>query len=230
VDLGCGTGELTAILHDRLAATSTLGLDSSDAMLAKCQAHSRPGLRFEKGDLSVLAKHWAEEALPAHARFDVIFSNAALHWVGDHEKLLTELTAGLAPGGQLAVQIPANEDHAANRSAREVAAEARFAAALGGFTHREPVHAPETYARWLYELGFPSQEVRLVVYGHVLASRQGVLEWVKGTLLTDYARRLGPQYPLFLSRYTEVLMQALAEERPYFYPFKRILFWGQRPS
>ena len=101
VDLGCGTGELTRVLHERLAARETLGLDSSPAMLARAQAHAGGGLRFAPGDIAA----WEGTG------YDLVFSNAALHWVPEHEALLTRLRAALAPGGQLAVQLPANHEH-----------------------------------------------------------------------------------------------------------------------
>jgi trans-aconitate 2-methyltransferase len=227
VDLGCGTGELTRKLHERMGAKETLGVDSSDAMLGKCQGQVTAGLSFAKGDLAELAATWSTAESPPI--FDLVFSNAAIHWVPDHERLLAQLTRALAPRGQIAIQIPANEDHPAHVTARVLAAEEPFAAALGGWTHREPVHPPERYAAWLHRLGYAEQDVRLQVYGHVLASREGVLEWVKGTLLTDYERRLGPLYPTFFERYSARLIAALEDQRPYFYPFKRILFWGQRP-
>jgi trans-aconitate 2-methyltransferase len=234
VDLGCGTGELTRKLHEGIPGARTLGIDSSEAMLAKCAAHVTEGLSFEAGDIASLAAAWSEAGgLGVSLKgpgpsFDLVFSNAAIHWVPDHETLLARLTKALRPGGQLAVQIPANEDHPAHVVARQLAAEDPFAKALGGWTHREPVHAPERYATWLHRLGYVEQSVRLQVYGHVLESREGVLEWVKGTLLTDYERRLGPAlYPTFLARYRVRLGEALEDRRPYFYPFKRILFWGR---
>src|SRR5512143_2258714 len=66
VDLGCGTGELTRLLHDRLGARETVGLDSSASMLAKSAAHATAGLRFASGDIADFA---------AEGTWDVIFSN-----------------------------------------------------------------------------------------------------------------------------------------------------------
>ncbi|MGB8930562.1 MAG: methyltransferase domain-containing protein, partial [Anaeromyxobacteraceae bacterium] len=109
VDLGCGPGELTAHLHRALAARETLGLDSSDAMLARAAAHAGGGLTFAKGDVGAFSGEG----------YDLVFSNAALHWVPDHEPLLARLAGALAPGGQLAVQVPANHDHLSHRLARE---------------------------------------------------------------------------------------------------------------
>ena len=82
VDLGCGTGELTRLLHQTLSASQTLGLDSSAAMLAKSQAFADPGLRFEQRDIGEFT---------AEGEFDLVFSNAALHWLQDHESLLARL-------------------------------------------------------------------------------------------------------------------------------------------
>ena len=71
--------------------------------------------------------------------------------------------------------------------------------------------------------------MRLQVYGHRLAARDEVVEWVKGTLLTDYQRRLPAElYAHFVARYRERLLPALEDTRPYFFTFKRVLLWAQR--
>jgi trans-aconitate 2-methyltransferase len=219
VDLGCGTGELTRVLHERTGARETLGIDSSEAMLARSASHAGDGLRFELGDIA----GWA----PAEP-LDVVFSNAALHWVDDHPALFARLTSALAPGGQLAVQMPANHDHPSHLVAERVAGKAPFREALGGHVRRSPVLGPERYAELLHRLGYGSQHVRLQVYLHVLPEAEAVVEWVKGTLLTDYRRRLPERlYDEFLARYRALLVAELPDERPFPYPFKRILLWGR---
>jgi len=220
VDLGCGTGELTREMHRRLAATETLGVDSSPAMLEKASAFAGDGLRFVQADVATF-----EDA----DGFDVVFSNAALQWIGDHERLFARVAALVRPGGQLAVQMPANHDHPSHVVAAEIARTAEFAALLGGHERRSPVLAPETYATLLHRLGFREQTVRLQVYAHELASKDDVVEWVKGTLLTDYQKRLAPDaFERFLARYRAALLPRLADERPFFYPFKRVLIWGRK--
>ena len=219
VDLGCGTGELTAEAHRALGARETIGLDSSPAMLERARRHEGGGLSFLQGDLGA----FAGEGL------DLVLSNAALHWVPDHRALLGRLTRALGADGQLAVQVPANHDHPSHRIAAEIARQAPFAAALGGHTRGKPVLEPEEYASVLFRLGYRQQHVRLQVYGHPLASREEVVHWVSGTLLTDYQKRLtAEQWGRFLAAYRERLLGALPDERPYFYAYKRILFWGQR--
>lgn len=141
------------------------------------------------------------------------------------------MTRLLAPGGQLAVQVPANFDQPTHRIAHEVAMDPDLKAVLSGDKTAAPVLAPEAYARILYKLGFSEQRSRLEVYPHVLGSRDDVLEWVKGTLLTDYQARLpADAFATFMTRYRERLWKELPDERPFFYPFKRILFWAQRPN
>jgi trans-aconitate 2-methyltransferase len=219
VDLGCGTGRLTQVLHRRLGATSTLGVDSAERMLAEAGALAGDGLAFARGEIERFGG----------GPFDLVFSNAALHWVEDHPALLARLRDLLAPDGQLAVQVPANFDGPAHVVAAEVASEPPFAEALGGYTLRAPVLDPESYARLLHRLGFRRQRVRLEVYAHLLAAPGEVVEWVKGTLLTDYQRRMpATLYPRFVDAYRERLLPRLGEERPFLFPFKRILLWARR--
>lgn len=228
LDLGCGTGRLTRVLHERLAKAGpvrTLGVDRSAAMLAESDAHAGDGLAFERADLATFEPDGPQ---------DVVFSNAALHWLPDHRALVARIASWLAPGGQLAVQVPANFRHPSHALAAEIAREAPFAEELRGWERGVPVLAPEEYATRLFELGLVEQHVRLVVYPHVLESPDAVVEWVKGTLLTAYRERLTEgAYADFLARYRERLPAALGHDvargGPVFYPFQRILFRARRP-
>lgn len=226
VDLGCGTGELTRTLHDRLGARETVGLDNAETMLARSSAFAGNGVRFVQAEIAAFA------ADPANAQsVDLVVSNAALQWVPDHEGLLACLTDVVAANGQLAVQVPSNYDHPSHVVAGEIAAEEPFRSTFlaDGLAHERPVLAPEEYAALLDRLGYHEQHVRLQVYGHRLRDWSEVVEWVKGTLLTEYRRRLTPDlYDRFVDRYQERLGERLDYASPYFYPFKRILLWGQR--
>ena len=100
VDLGCGAGNVTAILRQRFPTADVAGVDGSAAMLDKARA-ATPGCRFEQADLFT----WQPDGAP-----DLIYSNAALQWVGEHPRLFPRLLSMLAPGGVLAVQMPAMHD------------------------------------------------------------------------------------------------------------------------
>ncbi|MFN7971176.1 MAG: methyltransferase domain-containing protein [Acidobacteriota bacterium] len=187
-------------MHRTLAARETLGVDTSEAMLAKAAAFVDAGLSFRRGDLAAF-----RDAAP----FDLVFSNAALQWVDDHAAVLARLAAVIASSGQLAIQMPANHDAPSHVVAARVASEEPFRTALSGHVRTSPLLLPERYAELLHDLGFAEQEVVLRVYGHVLARRDDVIEWVKGTLLTDYQKRLSPElYGAFLARYREALLRA----------------------
>jgi trans-aconitate 2-methyltransferase len=225
-DLGCGTGELTAEAAVVLGARSAVGVDSSAAMLARAQEHASGAVSFAEGDI-------ARVASVVSGPFDVLLSNAALHWVPDHARVLAEWTEMLAPAGQLVVQVPTNSDHPSHIISVEVARERPFSDALGAKPPADPsarVAAPEVYARILFDLGYPRQHVRLQVYTHLLGSTADVVEWVKGTSLTRFELRLGPElFERFVDRYRTRLLEVLGDQRPYLYTFKRVLFWGRRP-
>ena len=227
VDLGCGTGELTATLADRLGSDDVLGIDFAPAMLADAAAFANDRVRFASGDIAT----WV-----ADGRWDVIVSNAALQWVPNHADVLSRWTRSLRPGGQLAVQMPHNAGHPSHLLAAEVANEApfasAFAASVAGAVPPDPVArnvlAPEAYAELLHALGFVAQHVRLQVYGHVLASTADVVEWTKGTTLNRFKALLPDDlYAAFIDRYRQRLLTELGERAPYFYPFRRVLLWGR---
>lgn len=222
VDLGAGTGELTARLAAELSASHTLGVDASPAMLERARPRATATLEFVLGDI---------ERFAPPAPVDLVWSHAALHWVPDHVTLFARLAGFLAPRGQLAIQMPANEDHPSHVVARRLAGKPPFAAALGGPPRVSPVLPVERYAVLLDELGFSEQHVRLQVYVHRLPEARLVVEWVKGSLLTWYAQRLGDElFARFLERYQAELFPALGRQpsAPFVYTYKRILLWARR--
>ena len=229
VDLGCGSGELTAAVTEKLNILEMVGVDSSDAMLAEARTQlgaSDSRLRFAKGDIA----KWS-----GRGDHELVIANASLHWLPDHAGVLARWWAALEPGGQLAVQVPANADHESHRVAAHVAATEPF---LTAFNHMPPpdpvaqnVLAPEQYAVILDELGAEQQHVRLQVYPHHLESSSSVVEWTKGTTLTRFTKLL-PRDLIepFLDAYRERLLDAIGDVSPYFYPFKRTLIWARRGS
>ncbi|MCU0272123.1 MAG: methyltransferase domain-containing protein [Acidimicrobiales bacterium] len=227
VDLGCGPGELTVRAARRLGADDTLGIDHSPEMLAAAAAHADDGVRFAIGDLGV----WTSDG-----DVDVVLASASLQWVPDHPAVLERWARALAPGGRLLVQVPANAGSVTHRLAAEVAAREPFHAAFGpDGPPADPVAgnvlAPEAYARVLHDLGLVHQEVVLRVYPHLLDSVHDAVEWVKGTTLTRFARRLPADlYDHFLEVYERELLERLGDRRPLFFPFPRILFRAQRPG
>lgn len=219
IDLGCGTGELTARLAAMLPGSEVLGVDSSAEMLAEAEQHARPGVRFERGAIE-----------DVEGAYDLVFSHAALQWVDDHPRLILRLFALLAPGGQLAVQMPSNYRHVTHVLIRDTAAEPPFREALGGWTRDAPVLSIDEYASLLDRYGAVDITVFEKVYAHVLADADAVVEWVRGTALVPYLERLPAQLrEAFVERYRGKVREHMPE-RPMFYPFRRTLFAARRPQ
>lgn len=221
VDLGCGTGELTRRLHEHLRARETVGLDGSEAMLARSGAFAAPGLRVERRTIQAFAS-------APNGPWDLIFSNAALHWVGDHPALLGRLAAALSPGGQLAIQVPVSFNDEAHVVAEELARQPPFADLLRGFIGYPHPLEPDEYQMLLRELGFAQALVEVRDYVSRLGSRDEVVEWYRGSLLTPYEERLGGQFSRFLDAYRERLVPRLPDERPFFFHLPRLLLWARR--
>jgi trans-aconitate 2-methyltransferase len=217
VDLGCGTGKLTRALHERAAASETIGVDSSARMLERAQPG--PSLRFVHADIR---DYEPERPL------DVVLSNAALQWLPDHRGLFARLRTWLAPGGQLAIQMPDNMGAITHRTAAEVGRDPRFAPHLDAGDRRGALLDGEEYAVLLHELGFARQLVTRRIYTHLLPGREDVVEWFRGSLLTEYERRLPePAYAEFLDAYRATLLPRLDDRRPYLLPFPRVLIWAR---
>ena len=218
IDLGCGTGELTRQLADQLPESEVNGLDSSPEMLTNAASFQRPGLVFVKGDQSALTGEW-----------DLIFSNAALQWSENHAELIPSLYRKLAPGGQIAVQVPSNHDHISHRIYRETANEEMFKFLLNGYQRYSPVLKIDDYARILFNCGAEQITVFEKVYPHVLEDSDAVVEWISGTALVPYFERLGKHRDEFVQSIREK-MRAAMPDRPVFYPFRRTLFSARKPG
>jgi len=218
IDLGCGTGNLTRELADKLPNSHVTGLDSSPQMLEKAASLSTPNLVFEQGDQSTLTAAW-----------DLIFSNAALQWSENHVELIPYLCDKLKPGGQIAVQVPSNHNHISHQIYRQTADEDMFKFILQGFQRYAPVLPIDDYSRILFDCGAEDIVVLEKIYPHVLENADAVVEWISGTALIPYFERLGEHKDEFIESIREKMRTAMPDS-PVFYPFRRILFSARKPK
>jgi trans-aconitate 2-methyltransferase len=199
-DLGCGAGNVTRLLAARWPAARVTGVDGSAAMLATAAAQAS-AVRWVEADL----RTWAPPG-PA----DLLFSNAALHWLDDHAALFPGLVGHLAPGGVLAVQMPRNHGAASHVEMTAAAGAGPWRARLAPLLRRQPVAEPARYYDWLAPHA-RRVEIWETEYLHVLDGDNPVVEWTRGSalrplldalpeperaaFLADYARRIAAAYP-----------------------------------
>ncbi|KRE18231.1 trans-aconitate methyltransferase [Bosea sp. Root381] len=203
IDLGCGPGNSTELVAARFPGAAVEGLDSSPDMIEKARKRL-PELSFVLADL---------ESWEAQARYDLIFANAVLQWIPDHERLFARLTRGLTPGGVLAVQMPNNLSEPSHLAMSEVAAEGPWAQQLARAGEaKAPIGSFSDYRRWLAAAGC---EVDLwqTTYVHALKDHDAIIEWFKSTGLKPYIDPLpAEQRAAFLERYRERIARAYPVE------------------
>jgi trans-aconitate 2-methyltransferase len=172
VDLGCGTGRLTALLAERWPGAEVVGLDQSAEMLAD----ATPGPRYEQGQID----HWS----PSRP-VDVIFANASLMWIPDHPRLFPALASHLSPDGVMAVQMPLSWDQPSHRIMREVAV------GYGVSTLPAPTLEPADYYRVMAN-SVSATQVWETTYLHQLQGENPVFSWVSATGMKRFLSRISP--------------------------------------
>lgn len=192
-DLGAGAGNVTRLIAARWPAARIVGVDGSAEMLAKAAAEN-PQIKWQQADLTT----WRPER-PA----DVIYSNAALHWLDGHDRLFPSLFAGLAPKGVLAVQIPRNFGAPSHTLITETARSGPWRQRLEPLLRPAPVAEPEFYYDLLAPLA-ASLDIWETEYLQVLDGENPVKEWTKGTWLTPLLAALDePERSAFETAYGE---------------------------
>jgi trans-aconitate 2-methyltransferase len=217
LDLGCGTGELTEMISELLPESEVLGIDSSKEMLDKAHQIELPGLKFEQLSIESVGGDW-----------DLIFSNAAIQWVDNHQELIPRLVSLLNPGGQIAIQLPANHTHPTQTAIAEIAQEEPYKTALNSWQREFSVLSIREYSELLYESGAQEINVFEKIYTHVLDDVDAIVKWLSGTALIPYFERLPEElHAEFLKSYRERLRTIYPEE-PVFFPYQRIFFSARR--
>ena len=219
VDLGCGTGNVTALLRARWPAAEVTGVDASPAMLERART-SDPEVEWVQADVAT----WAPPAT-----VDVLFSNAALHWLDDHATLFPRLVSAVAAGGVLAVQMPRNFGEPSHTSIHELAVQPRWRDRLEKLVRPEPTKPPADY----WELLAPrvtALEVWETIYTQALAGEHPVADFVKGSWLKPFLDALDPgERPAFENAYRARLASAYPPraDGTTLFPFRRLFIVAQ---
>ncbi len=213
-DLGCGAGTVTRMLARRWPGAAVTGVDGSAEMLAKARAGS--------GQIAWVEANLAEWTPPGAA--SLLFSNAALHWLDDHETLFPRLARELRPGGVLAVQMPRNHGEPSHTCMTEAAAAGPWRARLAPVLRPRPVASPEVYYDTLAPVA-GSLDIWETVYVHVLEGENPVVEWTRGSALKPLLDALeDDERPAFLAEYAARIQAAYPRrgDGTTLFPFRRL--------
>jgi trans-aconitate 2-methyltransferase len=172
VDLGCGSGNVTLLLAQRWPEAHVLALDGAAEMLATARGRSA-AIDWQHADLA---------AWRAAEPFDLVFSNAALHWLTDHEALFSRLADAVAPGGVLAVQMPSNFSAPSHALMHALALEAPYRTHLERVLRPAPVLEARAYYV-LLALRFARIDIWSTEYLQVLRGENPIADWTRSTWL-----------------------------------------------
>ena len=213
-DLGCGPGNATELLAQRWPDAAILGVDSAPEMLERAR---KSGIEAEwvEADLA----RWAPDQ-----PFDLIYANAVLQWLDDHERLFPRLMGFLRPGGALALQMPRNFEAPSHAMMRETAASGPWAGRLRGVLRGAPVGPPSDYFAIL-KVHAADLDIWETEYLHVLEGHDPVLKWTRGTALRPVIDALPEvESAAFEAAYTARLRLAYPrrEDGQTLFPFRRL--------
>lgn len=202
-DLGCGPGNSTQLLHQRFPLAQLVGIDNSVAMLASAQQRL-PECAFLEADI----RQWQ----PSEPQ-DLIYANASLQWLTDHQQLFPSLLSKLATHGILAVQMPDNQDEPSHRAMREVAENGPWQQTL---LEAGAIRAKVLSANQYYDLMAPKAErvdIWRTTYYHPMPSAQAIVDWLRATGLRPFLEPLSEAMRLdFLQDYLAIIDVAYPQQ------------------
>jgi trans-aconitate 2-methyltransferase len=236
VDLGCGPGNVTALLASRWRHAHVLGIDTSPAMLTAARTLARPRQLMRRGSLQFRAadlRQW-EPAQPV----DIILANSALQWIPGHRELLLPRFAGyLAPGGVLGIQMPVDSGHA-DQIMFDLCSTRHWHAKLADVPALRTVDDPVDYLLTLTRAGLRADTWE-ATYTSVLPcadDRDGITELCEGTMLRPVLQRLGEnEARRFLAEFTARIREIypripLAGQEIQILPQRRAFAIGHKPT
>lgn len=176
LDIGCGPGNSTAVLKKRYPDAYVLGADFSPNMIEKAKT--------DYNEIDFMLFDATKDFKKLNHKFDIVFSNACIQWVPNHQKLLRDMMGILNSKGIMAIQIPISEEQAVHKVIHKV-------------THREKWNSQFTSTREFYTLTESEYfdiladisadfNIWKTIYCHRMPSHQSIIEWYKGTALRPY--------------------------------------------
>ncbi|MBN1952107.1 MAG: methyltransferase domain-containing protein [Bacteroidales bacterium] len=220
IDIGCGPGNSTQVLRYRWPDSKIMGIDNSEAMIAKAKRD------YPDQDWNVFDA--ATEMIPG--KFDIVFSNATIQWIPDHPGLFRKFTDMLSDGGILAVQIPLFWNMPLGKSIQKTSRMVRWANRIGKIHELFTIHNPVEYFEMLSKL-FDRVEIWKTDYIHIMETQEAILEMIRSTGLRPYLDQLGEDEK---SGFTNLILEGIKRDYPHrengkvLFPFERLFLIGEK--
>jgi trans-aconitate 2-methyltransferase len=179
LDVGCGDGKVTAEIAHAVPRGAVTGVDASAEMIAFARrafpAKKHPNLEFHVMDA---------RKIKSTRRFGIVFSNAALHWVDDHEAILRGAASVLKPGGRLIISCGGKGNaHDVFVALRPELRLKRWREFFRKLPRPYFFYSPADYEKWLPRYGFKTAGVRLAPKDATYPGRDGFAAWLRTTWL-----------------------------------------------
>ena len=209
LDLGCGDGKVTAEIAAAVPNGSVLGVDNSSSMIQLAQKQypldKYPKLAFQLADAC---------ALPFDQQFEVVFSNATLHWVIDHGPVLDGIYKSLSPGGRILLQMGGRGNAAPLVKVLDAMQKtARWRPFFMGFVFPYGFHDPGDYKVWLKQAGFHSIRSELIPKDMTHAAKAAFAGWIRTTWLPYTHRIPAKQREAFIDELVANYTQAMPPDK-----------------
>ena len=219
IDIGCGPGNSTQVLANRWADAKITGIDSSNAMIEKARQEF-PNQQWIEADASTYK---------SSEKFDIVFSNAVIQWIPDHEALLAKLKRLLTDNGTLAVQIPLFWDMPLGKILDSVGRDNRWREKTVGVSDLLIIQNYSFYYDVLSNL-FNTVKMWVTDYLHVMDNHLSIIEMMRSTGLKPYSERLADEANM--NAFEAMVIENMKKPYPVqkngkvLLPFKRLFFTG----
>ena len=179
LDIGCGDGRITAEIAHQIPNGNVIGVDSSHDMIALARknfpAERHSNLLFERIDA---------RSLPFKEQFDIVFSNAALHWIKDHKPVISGIKNSLKPNGRMLLQMGGKRNAESILSVLEnIITETNWNQYFSGFAFPYGFHDPQMYQLWLNEAYLKPIRIELIPKDMSYKNKDGLAGWIRTTWL-----------------------------------------------
>lgn len=221
IDIGCGPGNSTQILYKKWPDSTILGADKSPAMIKKATNDypNRKWILFDAGNDNLEDK------------YDIIFSNATIQWIPNHNRLIKNLSKLLNDHGILAVQLPLFFDMSLGKLIAEIAEQPKWKAATVDVNELFTINNASYYYSQLVKY-FSKIDIWSTDYYHVMDSQIAILDMIRSTGLKPYLERI--QLDIEKQEFEFQILDKIERDYPLqengkvLLPFKRLFFVAKK--